>query len=164
MTLMLQRVAPLALALGVVLGCESKTSSMLVSGGDGSMLYSCDSDTRAPKQMDGLTETSAKGTFVATVMSIDPAMTVKGTNSWTVQIADMTGAPVDGLAMNIVPFMPDHQHGTSIAPVATGQGGGVYSITPLYLYMEGYWTVTITLQPMSGSGTTDTVIIPACVP
>src|SRR5215831_14134415 len=149
----------LALALGVWVvglvggaGCgPTKTSSPITSNGDGSMLYSCATETRAPAYVLPMNETSSKGMFGATLMTSDPPKLVKGNNTWTVQIADMGGAPVDGLTIGVLPYMPDHQHGTTVQAVVTDNGGGVYEITPLYLYMEGFWQVTLSLQPASGA-------------
>src|SRR5438876_381044 len=62
------------------------------------------------------------------------------------QVVDASRGPVDAvipLMNGVSPYMPDHQHGTSIAPVATGQGSGGYQVTPLYLYMSGYWEITL---------------------
>jgi hypothetical protein len=87
---------------------------------------------------------------------------VKGTNSWTIQIADGGGNAIDGLTIGVLPYMPDHAHGTTVEAVVTDTGGGVYGITPLYLYMEGFWTVTLSLQPASGAS--DSVVFPVCIP
>jgi len=167
MSLRAGRLLALAWALGVstvglVAGCGSKTSSPLTSTGDGSMLYSCATETRAPAYVLPMNETSAKGTFLATLMSSDPAKLVKGNNTWTVQIADSGGAPVPGLTIGVLPYMPDHQHGTTVQAAVTDKGGGLYEITPLYLYMEGFWQVTLSLQPASGAS--DSTVFDVCIP
>lgn len=153
----------LAVALGVVVGgCGSSQPASPPVTGDGSTLYSCDMETRAQPYMAGMTQTSLKGDYVATLVASVPAPPAKGTDTWTVQIADSGGALVDGLTMSATPFMPDHNHGTSVRAVVTDMGGGTYEIAPLYLFMEGFWQITLALQP--AAGTSDSVIFPVCIP
>jgi hypothetical protein len=70
----------------------------------------------------------------------------------------------------VSPYMPDHGHGTSITPVATGEGSGDYQVAPLYLFMSGYWEITLSmLAPPSGadagaSGPPETVVFKTCIP
>lgn len=61
----------------------------------------------------------------------------------------------------VCPWMPAHHHGTTVlASVSPDATPGQYTVTPLYLFMAGYWTVTLTLT--SGS-TTDTVAYSVCL-
>jgi len=154
-------VVPLALLLGVA-GCGSQTSGG-VSSTDGSALYSCATETRAPPYMPGMTETSSGGRFVTTLMTSMPAPPAQGSDDWMIQVADTSGSPVDGLSIVVTPFMPDHGHGTSVQAVVTDQGNGVYSLAPLYLFMEGYWTVTLNFQG-GAAGVADSVMFPVCIP
>jgi hypothetical protein len=50
-----------------------------------------------------------------------------------------TSAPVDGLRVDVVPWMPVMGHGTSVIPTVTPSGRGIYVITNVYLYMPGRW-------------------------
>jgi hypothetical protein len=61
-----------------------------------------------------------------------------------------TLAPVDGLDLTVVPWMPAMGHGSSVSPTVTPMGGGVYLVTNLYLYMPGTWQLRTTLV---GQGT-----------
>jgi hypothetical protein len=61
-----------------------------------------------------------------------------------------THAPVDGLDLTVVPWMPAMGHGSSVSPTVTPMGGGVYLVTSLYLYMPGTWQLRTTLV---GQGT-----------
>jgi len=96
------------------------------------------------------------------LVASDPGPPVKGSNTWTVRILDPGGTPTDGLAMTVLPFMPDHGHGSTVKAAVTPMGDGVYVIKPLYLYMPGYWEVTLTVQPTGG--TKDSVMFPVCIP
>lgn len=54
-------------------------------------------------------------------------------------ITDGLGAPVNGLAIDVVPWMPAMGHGTSQEPVVTPRAQGEYLITNLNLFMPGQW-------------------------
>jgi hypothetical protein len=128
----------------------------------------------------GVTATSSGGTFQATLVSNQPGYPVdggapaatgpevRGVNTWLVAIADGTGAPVDGLTVGASPYMPDHLHGSTVAPQTTAVGSGHYVVSPLYLYMTGYWEVTLTLQPPAVDGgavpRSETVVFKTCIP
>jgi hypothetical protein len=64
--------------------------------------------------------------------------------------------------------MPDHQPGTSVVPGVTAQSGGNYQISPLYLFMSGYWEITVNLTPPAAAGTTagphETALFKVCIP
>jgi hypothetical protein len=53
------------------------------------------------------------------------------------QAADAT--PVDGLAVQVRPWMPAHDHGSSIVPTVMSEGHGKYLITNVELFMPGHW-------------------------
>jgi hypothetical protein len=76
-----------------------------------------------------------------------PQPPVKGENGVQVVVTDQTGAPVDGLALTMVPWMPAHGHGTSVQPVITpGDQVGVFVANPIFLYMTGQWELRIALD------------------
>ena len=62
-----------------------------------------------------------------------------------------TKQPVDGLSLDIVPWMPAMGHGTTVVPSVSPVGEGVYDLSNVYLYMAGQWQLRTT---MSG-GTSD---------
>ncbi|HEX3344474.1 MAG TPA: FixH family protein [Polyangiaceae bacterium] len=65
----------------------------------------------------------------------------RGTNAVQLTITRASdGTPVDGLALDVEPWMPSMDHGTS-TPTVTPEGGGVYLVTEVYLYMPGLWTL-----------------------
>jgi hypothetical protein len=126
------------------------------------MLSSCATETRAIPYAPNLSRTSESGAYTAVLVDSSPGPPVKGTNDWTVRILDAGGDPVDGLTITGLPKMPDHTHPTTVLPVVTGRGGGTYDVSPVYLFMPGYWVVTLTLQPPMGAA--DTVTFPVCIP
>ncbi|HEY8927210.1 MAG TPA: FixH family protein [Polyangia bacterium] len=95
---------------------------------------------------------SDAGRFVVTVRT-SPQPPVRGVDAVQLQIADGAGAPVDGLSIEAVPWMPAHGHGTSTQPHVEPQGGGVYEITNVNLYMAGLWELRSTLQFAEGADT-----------
>jgi len=61
-------------------------------------------------------------------------------------ITSMTGnTPVDGLELQMVPYMPQMHHGTSVTPEIMAEGGGKYLVTNLYLFMPGIWELKTTV-------------------
>jgi hypothetical protein len=152
--------AGLAAALGLLAtaGCGGGAAEPDATG----MLSSCDTETRAPRYKPNFTVTSDSGAYTAVLVESVPGPPIKGTNDWTVRILDAGGNPVPGLAFTALPKMPDHTHPTSVVPVVSDKGGGVYDLSPVYLFMPGYWTVTLTL-PLD-SGATDNVVFPVCIP
>jgi hypothetical protein len=55
-----------------------------------------------------------------------------------------TGAAVDDLDLDIVPWMPAMGHGTSQVPTITGLGSGTYELDDVDLYMPGLWQLRTT--------------------
>jgi hypothetical protein len=147
----------------------------------------CTGETRATPYQPGMQVTSTHGTFVLKLLSntftgpdgktIDEAF-VKGNDVWMVE-SDVaaTTSPADGLSISVNPYMPDHLHGTTPVGVMPVGSGGQYMISPVNLYMAGYWEVTFTLvQPVQADTTdagadaappapiSDTAVLKICVP
>jgi hypothetical protein len=75
-----------------------------------------------------------------------PQPAVKGVNAVQYVVTDaLTGAPIDGLDVVAVPWMPAHGHGTTAKTTVEPQGDGVYQITDVYLYMDGTWELRSSL-------------------
>ena len=90
--------------------------------------------------------TTASGASQISARSAPTASPSRGVNTVRLSISDSTGAPVDGLAVEAVPFMPDMGHGASVKPTTVAQGDGVYDLTEVALPMAGYWTLKLTLH------------------
>ena len=76
-------------------------------------------------------------------------------------MVDSGGAPVDGATLEVTPFMPDHGHGTSINAVVTPSGSnGEYDVTPVNMWMPGYWEVTVDIDDQ---GTADSAVFKVCI-
>ena len=75
-----------------------------------------------------------------------PAQPTVGYDAAQLAITDATGAPVTGLTLTIVPWMPAHGHGASVAPTVSETMPGVYVATPLDFFMAGHWELMTALD------------------
>lgn len=106
----------------------------------------CASDTRADTFAIGLKKATPGGISVSLVEA-SPAPPQKGDNFWALRITDPSGAPIDGADVSILPFMPDHGHGSALKSTVTSTGSdGRYTVSRVYLPMAGYWEITITVS------------------
>ncbi len=84
------------------------------------------------------TAPSNSGALVIDVRT-SPQPPSRGTNDVQLTVTRASdGTPVDGLSLDVEPLMPAMGHGTSKTTV-TPEGGGVYLVTEVYLYMPGVW-------------------------
>ena len=93
-----------------------------------------------------VTTTSTGGSLLVDVRT-SPQPPVEGMNEARVTLTDSaSGAPVDGLTMAVVPWMPAMGHGTSLVPTVKALGDGVYEVDQLSLFMGGEWELRLTLD------------------
>jgi hypothetical protein len=102
-----------------------------------------------------LTVPSASGALSIAVWW-SPVQPTVGYDAAQLAITDATGAPVTGLALTVVPFMPAHGHGASVYPTISETTPGTYVATPLDFFMAGNWELVTTIASGSdGGGTID---------
>jgi hypothetical protein len=89
-----------------------------------------------------------------------PATPVRGEDAAELTFLDGNGSAVDGLDVDVVPWMPAHGHGTSVKPDATPAGPGVELVTPVYFYMSGEWQLRMTISGKVDDSAIATVQIP----
>lgn len=139
-------IVALSALLGGLVGCGGGDSagadSGTAGGGDGGI--GCLGDPRADTYTANMEKPGDQGVFSFVLESSDPAPPVKGTNNWVLQVLDGSGAPVTGATIDVVPYMPDHGHGTSVTPQVSAGDNDDYNLDSLYLFMPGLWQVTIT--------------------
>ena len=102
--------------------------------------------------------TSAGGLHVE-ARSAPEAQPARGVNSVELAVSDPTGAPRDGLGVDVVPWMSAMGHGASVKPSARAVGGGRYVLSDVDFFMPGRWELRITFT----SGAADdhaTLVIP----
>ena len=140
--------------------------------------YDCTMETRADTFSAGMMKIGSQGQVTFKLMSSTPAPPSRGDNTWQLDLVDGSGHPIAGAAVTATPFMPDHNHGTSIKAVVTEPSAGHYSIAPVNLWMPGLWQVTIkatpvnlwmpglwqvTLKATPAGGTADTAVFSFCI-
>jgi hypothetical protein len=76
--------------------------------------------------------------FTLTVEEAAPEEPQRGLNNWTMALTDSEGMPATECALLLIPFMPDHNHG-SVEVEGVERGGGRYFIEGLDLIMPGMW-------------------------
>ncbi len=92
-----------------------------------------------------MTVTSQSGNLKIGVRT-SPQPPVRGTNDIELTITGATdGAPRDGLALGVTPWMPAMGHGTSIVPTITPETDGKYMISDVDLFMAGLWELRLTI-------------------
>jgi|GEM_PF-1502292 len=96
-------------------------------------------------------------------LSIDvwwsPAQPIVGYDATQLAISDANGALVSGLVLTIVPWMPAHGHGASVAPTITETSPGTYVATPLDFFMAGEWELRTAITNAADGGAADAVVI-----
>lgn len=126
---------------------------------DGTMEARCETEERDDDFSLGLThEGSAVRVAIA---DADPALPIRGDNTWTLAITDESGAAMQGMSLVVTPWMPDHGHGSPVQVKVTALEDGEYELTPLNLFMAGYWEITIGTTDVDGLQ--DEVMFKVCV-
>jgi hypothetical protein len=126
-------------------------SAPSTSGDDSSTLVNCQNDRRVDTYVANLTKTSTDGALKITLVSADPAPPAIDSNTWIIRATDGSGTPMTHATLKVAPFMPDHNHGTSIIATITPQSDGSYTVTPLYLFMPGVWRIRFSV-PATDAG------------
>lgn len=120
----------------------------------------CTTETRDDDWGIGLTK---QGTAITgEIMAADPAIPAKGDNTWTVALSDGTG-PMAAAAFEVIPFMPDHGHGTPVTAEITESATtpGEYEVSKINLWMPGLWEVNLYFPTESAQ--TDRVVFKVCI-
>jgi len=91
------------------------------------------------------TTPSDSGALVIDVRT-SPQPPSRGTNDVQLTVTRASdGTPVDGVSLDVQPWMPAMGHGSS-TPTVTAQGGGVYLVTEVYFYMPGAWELRTSIS------------------
>jgi len=91
--------------------------------------------------------TTDAGSFRISVYSAPDAQPSRGVNALRLVVTRVAdGAPVGGLQVDVVPWMPAMGHGASVKPsVTAGSERGVYTVDRVNLFMPGLWEIRATL-------------------
>lgn len=141
-----------AAAVVVGVGCGGSGSQNSQTGGpDAGDVITCQNDPRVMNYVSGLTVTSTSGAHKYVLLSSDPAPPARGNDTWKIKITDAQGNALSGLSASVLPFMPDHGHGTSVNASITANSDGTYTVTPLYFFMPGVWRISFSVPPTQQS-------------
>jgi YtkA-like len=139
-----------ALSGAAALGCSSKSQSDgEPDGGDtaaqpdsGTVGCSAEGQTYTADMV----QAGMNGKYTFTLVSANPAPPGLDTNVWTMKIVDATGAPPPVDQVVAYPFMPKMGHGSSQVPQFAANADGSFSVSDVYLFMDGLWTVTFSVM------------------
>jgi len=98
----------------------------------------------------GLEKTGMDQRFSARLLGTTPAPPSIGDNSWQLEILDSEGTPVEGAIIRAGSWMPDHFHGSAIIGQSTEEGSGIYTVSPIDLFMPGLWEITFHIEDSRG--------------
>jgi hypothetical protein len=82
---------------------------------------------------------SSSGNLTLSVASAPTSPPQRGCAALQYVITDSSGKPVDGLTLQVVPWMVEMNHGSSLTTSVTAMGQGQYVVTSVDLFMEGDW-------------------------
>jgi hypothetical protein len=110
----------------------------------------------------GMAKPGNRGQIQVAILDAEPAPPqVEVYNKLRVRVTDAAGAPMDDVTVVIDTFMPLHKHGATVPVTVTPLGNGEYELNPLYLFMGGYWEITVIVK--QGSVETDRAKFAFCV-
>ena len=141
----MKRIAHSWICLGLTLTLAACGPGAVMTTPDDAASTTCGTDTRGELYAPGMTQTGKDHLLTVKLLTSTPGPPIKGNNNWVITVTDTTGAPVDGLAIKVIPFMPDHGHGTPILVGVTPMGNGTYDLNPVNLFMAGLWQVSINM-------------------
>jgi hypothetical protein len=107
-----------------------------------------------------LTTTSESGAFTLDVRTAPEQPPSRGLLTVDYRIADAHHAPVDGLTLSVVPWMPDMGHGASTTPTVEAMGAGRYVVTNVELFMAGRWDLRTAISGPTEDRAAPTLDIP----
>jgi hypothetical protein len=106
------------------------------------------------------TLTSDDGAFTVELRTWPDQPPSRGVDAAELTVRDKHGALVDGLAIDVVPWMPDMGHGISTKPSLTAEGNGRYVAQQIAFIMPGRWELRTTLKGAVEERVTPTFEIP----
>ena len=108
-----------------------------------------------PSDLDlALSKSTDHGLYVAELEADQSPVPVGKLHTWTVTISTPDGKPAQTAAISIDGGMPQHGHGLPTRPeVTTDLGGGVHLIEGMKFNMDGWWTLTVSIDGSAGSDT-----------
>lgn len=111
----------------------------------------CEEESRALEYSAGVSVVGDEGVITAALMDASPAPPARYINDWTLAFSASGAQELEGVEVEITPWMPDHGHGTAAPITIEALGGGLFTATGIDLFMVGYWEVHIDVSAPDGS-------------
>jgi hypothetical protein len=147
---------PFLMIVLTMAACGGSSSPQTPDAGD---VIDCSTDARVFTYQAGMIVASASKALNFVLLQSIPGPPAKGNDTWTLKVTDAAGQPQANLSLSVLPFMPDHGHGTSVSASITNNHDGTYTVAPLYFFMPGVWRITF-----SSASPADTAVFFFCVP
>ena len=112
----------------------------------------CAEESRADTYVEGLEKASDAGMFKVKLVRVEinaqATQPDRGDNTWTLELTDANGTPMDPSVFTLRPWMPDHGHGTTplINPIRASMPEGRFEVGPFDLFMSGFWEFTVNVE------------------
>jgi hypothetical protein len=124
---------------------ENESAGGGTEGHDDAGAGPCDNEERAMEYASGLELTSENEIFRARLMDAMPAPPARYINDWSLEFELTDGGSLEDVEIEIIPWMPDHNHGSAAPITIAANEDGSVSATGIDLFMVGYWEVHIDL-------------------
>jgi YtkA-like protein len=96
---------------------------------------------------DALVTTTGTSGVLSVAVRTSPQPPPRGTVPVQLSVTRTSDAtPVDGLMLQVRPWMPAHDHGSSIVPTVADQGQGKYLVTNVDFFMPGHWELQTSIS------------------
>ena len=127
--------------------------SILLSIAAASLLTGCMMFRRPPTEPMAYERTQASaGQLYRATFSPAESIKVGRLHSWSIQIVDANGKPVDDCSITVDGGMPQHGHGLPTKPLVTQHlGGGRHLVEGMKFNMGGWWVVKLHIAGAAGS-------------
>lgn len=105
-----------------------------------------------PANLDlALEKPSASGRYAVALVPPPVTPAINQLHSWTVKLADASGAPVSGARVTVGGGMPQHGHGFPTRPRVTREvEQGTYLVEGMKFSMPGWWDIKFDIQGAQG--------------
>jgi hypothetical protein len=90
---------------------------------------------------------SRDGSFKVTYESELQPLVINRIHSWTLNVTDAAGTPVEGAVITVDGGMPIHDHGLPTQPRVTNEvAPGRYVLEGVRFHMPGSWELVVTIE------------------
>ena len=137
-------------------GATSSGGGMHMDGGNMSMGCVGQGDSYSA----GMSKDGARGNFSLVLVESDPTVMGAGRYTWTVKLLDSSGDAVPDATLSVEPWMVAMNHGAEPNAIVSDEGGGIYTLDPVNLFMAGLWEVRVDI---AAGGTSDEVVYAFCL-